>query len=253
MDTPQIRCEPPSYLVERINQLGGLNCYGKPNFRVIWGGNRTYIVGGEFKKPIYFRDNDGKMRSIVTTVIEMRELLKYHTGRWHLERWRGPEWYGSQEEWYTNSWDPILSLHTMGRYPHEGDYEHCFFLGQCTHLKNGEWCALCTVGMGEFIPLEPNFYMIERQIKALQRSEGVDSMAERDALFLREADKRQVLRGLVTERVKGAMRPTLATQPTSWQDGTRCSVPEAKWNDAASLPGSKGFRQSDELLSLTEE
>lgn len=255
MDTPLVRMEPPQHIVERVNFLGGMNRFGKPNFRVIWGGNRYHQVGGKFKKPIYFSTGiiGEPQKAVVTEVVEMREILKYHPQRWHLERWRGPEWYGSPAEWYEQTWDPELNLHTMGNFPHDGEYEHCFFLGICTHLQNGEWCGFCKVGMGQFIPLEENFYIIERQIKALLLSDNVNDMAERDALFMRESDKREAMRKIVGDRVRGAMRPTMATQPTSWQDGTRCSVPEAKWKDSASLPGSKGFRQSEELLNLSEE
>lgn len=260
MDTPQVELYPPPFIVERINALGGMNPFGQPNFRVIWGGNRYHLVGGAFKKPLYIKTGiiGEPDRAVVTTVNEMRSLPKYHISRWHLERWRGPEWYGSPEQWYQETFDPESNMMTQGPFPTLGDYEHVFYLAQCTHLRpTGEWCNLCIIGCGQFIPLEENFYMLERQIKMLQMSEDVNAKEERSALFMREEKKRQVYRNIVGERVRGAMRPTLATQSTSWQDGSRCSIPESnmakQWDKNVSLPGSTGIRQSDDLLIRNEE
>ncbi len=233
MNTETVRQDPPQWIQDRLTKLGGLNPYGKPNYRVVWGGNRTYQVGGMFNKVIEIKDEMiiGKSISIVTREAEMRTMLKYHPRRWHLERWRGPEFYGDREAWYRDSYDEESKLHTMGDYPTEGDYEHVFFLGMCSHMKPGDtdWCMHCQIDMGEYIPLEENFYLLEMQINALKKSENdMFTMAERNCLFMREDKKRQHRNAMVSARVRGALRPKLATQPTSWQDGTRCSVPEAK-------------------------
>lgn len=247
---------PPQWVVDRLTNLGGLNPYGLPNYRVIWGGNRTHLVGGMFKKPMEVATDsmiigEPRTRTIVLEVAEMRTLLKYHPFRWHLEKWCGPEVYGSREDWYINSWDEVSQLHTMGDYPSEGDYEHVFFLAMCSHMqpRDTDWCQMCQLQLGEFIPLEENIHIIERQIQALKMTEGVSKDEEKRALFLRESDKRQVRRKIVEERVREAMRPTLATQPTSWQDGSRCSVPEAKMTAPLLLPKSRlGFSQSDHAM-----
>lgn len=259
MDTQIVRQEPPEWVVRRLTNLGGMNPFGKPNYRVIWGGNRTHLVGGMFKKPVTVKDDTiiGKEVTIVTRVAEMRTLLKYHPFRWHMERWRGPEFYGLREDWYRDSWDEEAQMHTMGDYPSEGDYEHVFFLGMCSHMKpeDTEWCMVCQAGMGEYIPLEENVYLLELQINALRLSEDVSRMDERTALFMREDQKRQVNRKRVMERVQGAMRPKLAVQPTSWQDGTRCSVPEAKMTARpAFMPKNKlGFSQSDRTMPTKKQ
>lgn len=256
MDTIIEKKEPPSWVVDRITKLGGLNTYGRPIYRVIWGGNRYHLVGGMFKKPITIKDEMiiGKSVTIVTEVAEMRNLLKYNPFRWHLERWIPPEAYGSREDWYRDSWDEASQLHMMGDYPSEGDYEHVFFLAECPHMgpDDRDWCMLCRVTSGVFIPLEENVHMLEMQITALRMSQGVSKSQERTALFLREDQKRQIRNKEVGDRVRGAMRPKIATQPTSWQTGDRCSVPEAKLDIMApSRPG--GFRQSDELITKQEE
>src|SRR5437016_4431082 len=118
----------PQHLTDRVTALGGLNRFGGPNFRIVWGGSRTHKVGGIFKTVI-----EGK----VFDVPEVRELLKYHPDRWHLERWIGPEKYGSEEEWYRTTRavrefvndrgelcfeDIVPVIHTCGPYPSSGDY-----------------------------------------------------------------------------------------------------------------------------------
>lgn len=252
MDTQIIKMDPPAWVVHHITKIGGTNLYGRPNFRVIWGGNRYHTVGGMFKKVVEVKDEMiiGKVTSIVTDVAEIRQLLKYNPFRWHLERWRGPEFYGTAEEWYACTWDEESQLHVMGDYPHEGDYEHVFYLGMCSHMKPGDtdWCMPCQVTSGEYIPLEENVSILEIQIRALQMTEDVSKEAEKAALFMRENVKRQVRRKLVEDRVRGAMRPQLAVQPTSWQDGTRCSVPEAKILDVQLPHNRVGFSQSNHVL-----
>jgi len=259
-DTIIERHDPPSWIVERVLSLGGSNVYGRPNFRVTWGGNRYHTVGGMFKHVIYVDSGIiGQKKAIVTQVAEVRQLLAYHPERWHLERWCPAEYYGSSEDWYARTWDEEAQLHTLGPYPHEGEYEHVFFLGQCSHMKPGdwEWCQLCKVTMGEYIPLEPNFYMIEMQIRALLRSENVNKDEEARALFKREVDRKQAYREHIQDVIGNAMRPHLALQPTSWQAGTgsRCSVPEAKWaNTPLLLPSNrKGFHQSEHAMPAQKQ
>jgi hypothetical protein len=256
MDTVIEKREVPAWVEHIITRKGGLNPFGKPNFRVIWGGNRTYLVGGMFKKPITFKDEDGQERSIVTEVAEMRTMLRYMWNRWHMERWCGPELYGTQEEWYTNTWDDVAKLHVMGDYPTEGDYEHVFYLAQCPHMKpeDTEWCMPCQVGMGEYIPLEENVHILEQQIWALLKSQDISKSAEMASLFMREHIKRNIRNKVVGERVRGAMRPKIATQPTSWQDGTRCAVPEPKMHQVLTLPRNKqGFSQSTEVMPAKKQ
>lgn len=251
-DTVIEKREVPAWIVSKVEALGGLNRYGKPNFRVIWGGNRLYRVGGKFKHVTYF-DTDiiGQKQAVVTEVAEFRTLYKYHTQRWHLEKWMPPESFGSPVEFYEQTWDEDCGFHTQGDYPWDGDYEHVFYLGMCSHMKPGdtEWCVLCKASLGEYIELEDNFSLIEIQIWALKKTQEVSKVDERLSLFKREVDKREARNKIVSARVQEAMRPVMATQPTSWQDGTRCSVPEAGLATLRAMPHSKlSFGQSNHAM-----
>lgn len=244
MDDQNTKREPPDWVTKRLTQVGGTNPYGKPNFRIIWGGNRTHTVTARFHDSIEVENKDGNKVGVLTELIDTRTLLKYHPFRWHLERWCPPDTYGTEEEWFRNTWDPDIERHTMGAYPVHGDYEHVFFLGICTHLTDRrDWCNKCKVGMGEYLELEPNVYMLERQIYLLKQSAEVLPGEQRAALFLRENLKRQATRNIVSARVRNAMRPVLATQPTSWQDGNHCSVPEAKIHNGVKMPRNHGIGQ----------
>jgi len=251
VDTIIEKREVPAWVEHIITRKGGLNPFGKPMFRVVWGGSRYRLVGGMFKDVTRFKDAEGREHAFVTEVADLRNMLAYHPFRWHMEKWMGPEFYGTQEEWFQNTWDDVAKLHTMGPYPTEGDYEHVFYLAQCPHMTaaDTEWCMPCQVGMGEYIPLEENIHILETQIWALLKSQDVSKSAEMASLFMREHIKRNIRNKVVGERVRGAMRPKIATQPTSWQDGTRCSVPEAKHNITLQLPRNKrGFSQSMETM-----
>lgn len=253
-DTQIEKREVPAWIVSRINAIGGMNQFGSPNFRIVWGGNRTHTVGGKFKKVIYVKSDETLIfpdKAVVTEVAEIRTLLKYHPQRYHLERYRGPEFYGSPEEWYEQTFDSECGFLTQGPFPSRGDYEHIFYLAQCPHvtMDKPDWCGPCTLTSGEYIPLEENFKLVEMMIYAFMKSDDISKQAEKRELFEREAKKRQMREKRVGEIVRGVMRPSLALQPTSWQDGTRCSVPEASLETLRQLPHSKlGFAQSNKAM-----
>jgi hypothetical protein len=272
------RRETPQWITEAVTLLGGLNKFSKPNFRVIWGSNRTHKVGGFFKSIVA-----GK----VFEVPEVRELLKYHPERWHLERWRPAEIYGSQEDWYRNTWDELAQVHTCGDYPAEGDYEHVFYLAECPHIMEepaflaanplphrgqfldfgsyseaienwrlarnrvgiGEWCNPCKVSSGQYIGLEENFRLIELQIQAFTLSDFVTEKEEREALFAREHAKRMEESNRAEAIVRNRMM-AFGTIPHTYvaDPNRRCSVPDAKFNPAVRPLGRSPFRMSNRTL-----
>ena len=275
----------PDWAAKRCTELGGLNPFGGPNFRVVWGGTRTHKVGGFFKTVI-----EGKAFDIP----EVRELLKYHPERWHLEKWCSPEIYGSQEAWYRDTWDELAKVHTCGDYPATGDYEHVFFLAECPHFYSseasflaqhplpergkyfefsayteaieawqaerlqagiGEWCQLCKVTMGHFIPLEENFYLIETQIRAFQMSEYVSEREEREARFKEQHDERMAARNRAEAIVRNRMM-AFGTIPHSYSTdpNRRCSVPDARFNPRLFQPlGRNSFQQSNNALPAKKQ
>src|SRR6202041_3822116 len=113
---------PPAAIAARITRAGGTNCYGEPNFRVVWGGSRLAWIGGRWTD----RDAHG---NATREAIEMRRLPKYlPIDRWPIERWMPAESYGSPEQWFaqTTEIEDGIRIAALGPYPSRGDYEHCF-------------------------------------------------------------------------------------------------------------------------------
>jgi hypothetical protein len=82
----------PESVERAVTQAGGLNRYGEPNFRVVWGRSRLAWVGGKWR-------NTNAQRELVREVIELRQEPKYVPhDRWHVERCLPPEAYGSPEQ-----------------------------------------------------------------------------------------------------------------------------------------------------------
>jgi hypothetical protein len=93
----------PEYITEALIQVGGLNRFGKPNYRVIWGGNRQGWVNGKLE--------------LLYKLIPPRAL-----NRWIVEKWLpAEEWWGPRETWWQTKEDGVDLL---GPYPEEGEYEH---------------------------------------------------------------------------------------------------------------------------------
>lgn len=126
----------PTSLQLRLTRAGGLNHFGEPNFRVVWGWSRLTWIGGKWT------DTDAH-GNVTREIVELREVPKYlPLDRWHIERWVPPETYGSPRQWYaqTVEREDGISIPALGPYPQRGEYEHCFTL-------QGP--------RGEFIPLLP--------------------------------------------------------------------------------------------------
>ena len=41
--------EPPTCVAEALLRAGGVNRFGEPNFRAVWGGNRLTWIGGKWE------------------------------------------------------------------------------------------------------------------------------------------------------------------------------------------------------------
>jgi hypothetical protein len=115
---------------------GGINRYGEPMYRAVWGWSRLGWIGGKWTD----HHDDG---SVLREVVELRHVPKYVPhDRWHIERWMPPESYGSPRDWYayTIERENGISVPALGPYPARGEYEHCFTLADAK---------------GGFLPLSP--------------------------------------------------------------------------------------------------
>lgn len=115
--------ETPADVAKILRVAGGLNRFGGPNYRCVWGGSRMDWIGGKWED----RNNSG---TLIREVIEVRYVPKYGDDRWHFEVWRSPESYGSPEDWEleTLETDDGQFIPALGPYPYRGDYENSYTL-----------------------------------------------------------------------------------------------------------------------------
>ena len=151
--------EAPRHVVEALRLAGGINRFGEPNYRAVWGWNRLAWIGGKWED----RDAAGRL---IREVAELRLEPKYTPqNRWHIERWVPPEAYGSPDQWYAQTLEIEngRNIPALGPYPSRGEYEHCFTL-------EGP--------RGEFIQLTPTVARhIARAGKRLTTARGVRSVS----------------------------------------------------------------------------
>lgn len=117
--------ETPGTVAQHLQRAGGINRYGEPNYRAVWGWNRLAWIGGKFE------EHDTATGSLLREVVELRQEPKYPAvNRWHIERWVPPEVYGSPRTWYAQTVEREngVSIPALGPYPSCGEYEHCFTL-----------------------------------------------------------------------------------------------------------------------------
>ena len=152
-------------VAQRLVCAGGINRFGEPNYRAVWGWNRLAWIGGKFED----RDEHG---ALLRERIELREEPKYPAvNRWHIERWLPPEAYGSPRQWYSQTVEREngVSIPALGPYPSRGDYEHCFTLEG---------------SRGEFLQITPT--IAEYIARAIECSRKCPRAKSRAQLFERE-------------------------------------------------------------------
>ena len=163
--------ETPENVANLLARASGINRFGEPNYRAIWGWNRLAWIGGKFV------ERDPATGSLLREVVELRQEPKYPAvNRWHIERWVPPEVYGSPPQWYSQTIEREngVSIPALGPYPSRGEYEHCFTL-------EGR--------RGQFIQLTP--IVAEHVARALEFSRHIPRARSRGRLYDRAQRQEQ--------------------------------------------------------------
>jgi len=165
------RHEAPPEVGRRLRLAGGINRYGEPMYRAVWGWSRLGWIGGKWTD----HNDDG---SILREVVELRHVPKYIPhDRWHVERWMPPESYGSPRDWYgyTIERENGVSVPALGPYPERGEYEHCVTLSG----PQGEFVQL-TPSVAEYIARAIEFGKLARSAERRRAIDDRERKAERD-------------------------------------------------------------------------
>lgn len=114
-----IRCgvvhnlELPKALHDYLGEIGGLNVYGDPLFRIAWSNNLTK----ETRLP---------WPPAVSRITERPHRLKYGkalvTDRFIVEKWEPASSYGNPADWVDTGWKAGFGYVDYGPYPSRGKY-----------------------------------------------------------------------------------------------------------------------------------
>jgi len=184
--------ETPENVARRLEYAGGINRFGEPNYRAVWGWNRLAWIGGKFE------EHDPGTGSLLREVVELRQEPKYPAvNRWHIERWVGPEAYGSPRTWYAQTIEREngVSIPALGPYPSRGEYEHCFTLEGPS---------------GEFLQLTPT--AAEHIARAIEFSRHLTCSKKRRSIDDRERREDRAYDAWAYDKLDDAV-PALHKQP----------------------------------------
>jgi hypothetical protein len=166
--------EAPGYVAQALERAGGINRFGEPNFRAVWGWNRLGWIGGRWTD----LDASG---SVAREVIELRYTQKYSAhNRWHIERWCAPEMYGSPENWaqQTLEIEDGRNISALGPFPARGEYEHVFTLEKVSRTDPAR---------EDFVQLTPT--IAEHLCRMIEVGRSKPQQQSRESLYRREEMK----------------------------------------------------------------
>jgi hypothetical protein len=126
----------PADFQDRLTEIGGLNRYDQPNFKVVWGNTHTIRTAGWNG----YKDT----------------LMSFGDKSWLLLRWIPPEHIGTPEAWAVQEYDEASGLSLRGEYPYMGEYVILFNLSH-RYIENGEMkiyrFPLCNLLLDQIVPL----------------------------------------------------------------------------------------------------
>lgn len=220
----------PEHVAEQLRLAGGINRFGEPLFKVVWGYDRIVPIHGEWQEfeqfmvritavPRDVRPGIGEPEVLVPdelqkdiqagysqerlvtklkrSIVETRLVPKYLPGNcWHLEMWRPPEEYGTPEQWKKAGEEVLglMTIDTAGPYPSQGEYELCYPL---THDGSCD---------GQPIPLIPE--AVTEIVRMIIVGRDRFTAQQRRAALMMEAERKDAGFVRITEdHLKDSLRP----------------------------------------------
>lgn len=155
----RLKC--PEMFQDLITTRFGVNRYGGPNFRLIWGQTDTY--------------------DIATHHGYMPRLHGNNQPCWILQRWVAPEMYGTPEVYYALTADKETGLAMLGEYPEFGRYETVTQFMRREYNEQTQRLDIHT------IPLD--WTIIERLIPVMLKAQEITYWEQRAAVEQEEAEE----------------------------------------------------------------
>ena len=197
---------PPAYVTELLTRLGGVNRYGQPQYRIVWGWSRFDVKAGEWHdwmegdKPAGSPIHGIAPATPIRRVVEYRKEPRYPLrGYFYLEYWRPPESYGSPLLWrqFENVIGP-QNVQSMGEFPSRGDYEYLWRF-QVTEESEDKTKK-------NLAPLWPNATYVERALqlhrKSMQRRRADLYKARVESEDYEKKERKRLYRDIIKDRSK---------------------------------------------------
>lgn len=110
---PQRLTRCPKEYQDRVTKAGGINRYGQPNFKIVWGEAHGTRAGGYWEQEGF---------------TGYRDIYLNDTPCWLLLQWHDSIEAGSPTLWYMDNLDESTGLQTLGEFPYKGFYQVLFIL-----------------------------------------------------------------------------------------------------------------------------
>jgi len=168
----------------RIDRKVGLNIFGEPLYRIVWGWGRlewlaglmsVYSDTGAYRGEQYGLFREPKYSYLGTSTLD----------RWIVEKWIHPDMYGTKESWEEETQE-VGGFHTtqaLGPFPSRGDYELSF--------------AVQDQVKGEFIQLSDG--LVETIVSVAEQSRLIEDSKRKQALEEEQERKEKAFKNELEE------------------------------------------------------
>jgi hypothetical protein len=198
--------ECPAEYQDRLVEHFGLNRYGTPNFRFVWGQSNTIRMGN------VWRDKFGNESRGYRDVYQ-----SFASPCWIIQRWKAPEEYGTPELYYMQTWDEFSRLFAVGEYPWAGRYETVQMM-QRQEVVNGRL---------EIEHFELSHILIDKIIPLIQATQELSLEQRRAALQAIDAAEQKKQTEEITEMMMNNL-PSYYGPVSFSKQGCRTSLLDRK-------------------------
>jgi hypothetical protein len=175
----QERLHCPAEFQDYLTHIFGVNHFGGPMFRIVWGQTETFQMAAA--------DGSGYVEKLIGNGKPV----------WLLQRWMPPEAFGTTELYYRFTADPETGLALLGEYPDFGRYETMIT------FESKHYDPATNQLVIETIPLD--WEIIERAIPLLMQSQELTYWQIRAALEEQERLEEQAIVAEIADRLSDSL------------------------------------------------
>lgn len=167
----------PQEYQDRLNEVGGLNCYGEPNFLIAWSQSHTFRAGARWPSDHYV----GYREVFTATGSPSRKI----SGYWMILEWIPP--HVSKYTWEYLNRDEETGLQNLGPWNPSGTYRVALKL-QTQEVKSGV-LTLTPIQLDSYVL--DNMMPLILQAKAMNKEKRME-LAKQDRARAEEKQDRKI-------------------------------------------------------------